>query len=75
MLRTPEEGSKVDGLFTTVVEPESKTIISRLLDTRDVYDGWVHGSCLVIFLVSIGHEQSGQVLSTGSFQTAYLQSG
>jgi hypothetical protein len=49
MLRSPEEGGEVGGLFTAVVEPEAKTTVARLLNARDVYDGWFHGSCLVIF--------------------------
>jgi hypothetical protein len=49
MLRSPEEGGEVDGLFTAIVEPEAKTTVAGLLNARDVYDGWFHGSCLVIF--------------------------
>jgi hypothetical protein len=51
MLRITEKWPEVDDLFASVVELQAQAVAADMLGIRDVDNGRVHGSGLVIFSV------------------------
>ena len=49
MLRITQEGTEVDDLLGGIIELQSQAVSAHVLGMRNIDDGWIHESALVIF--------------------------